>query len=625
MSTEVDEAVSGSTPGARPVPNATNRSAGPKWRAPKSLLTAPAAVYFAVFFIAPVALVAWYSFGFKPGIFGFHDNSKLSLDRYREALGGPFVGTFENTLLIAGIGTVLTLIIGLPFAYFIAVKASPRAKPILLGLVLVPFWCNFLVRTLGWQLVLAPDAILSHILQSTGLISAPLNIMYTRLAVQIGVVYNYLPLMILPLYVAFERLDPALREASKDLGANRFRTLTQVTLPLAMPGIATGVLLVFVPLMGDYITASVLGGAKGNMVGVLVASWFEAGSNWALGSAEAMLLILAILGTVVIGGAVALLVRWAIRRSRRVEIVPVSGRSDVVVAADELPGPSRFGSALGRVGVRLLRIWPILVYVFLFLPIAYIVVYSFNNGRLFLNWGGFGLNGYASALQTPEIMAAVGTSFKAAVGTAALATVLGSLAGLSLARHSGRWSKVFMAILALIMVTPEIMMAISELPWLVSLGVDHHISIFNNGIVRLVVSHSLFSTAVVAFIVRARMSGVDDALESAAADLYAPPFRRFYQITLPLMMPAVVAGALMSFTLSLDDVILSSFVSVEGQTPWPVYVFSAVRSGLRPNVASMATMMLIVTLVVMGLAALVLRRATGTSAKAVQAMTGADG
>jgi|APThiThiocy_cv2_1041547.scaffolds.fasta_scaffold02515_4 spermidine/putrescine transport system permease protein len=584
----------------------------------------PAAVYFAVFFIAPVALVAWYSFGFKPGIFGFHDNSVLSLDRYREALNGPFVATFENTLLIAGVGTVLTLIIGMPLAYFIAVKASPRSKPVLLGLVLVPFWCNFLVRTLGWQLVLSPDAIISHLLQSTGLISAPLNIMYTRAAVQIGVVYNYLPLMILPLYVAFERLDPALREASKDLGANRFRTLTQVTLPMAMPGIATGVLLVFVPLMGDYITASVLGGAKGNMVGVLVASWFEAGSNWALGSAEAMLLILAILGTVVIGGAISLIIRWAIRRRRRVELVAAGERVESSVPGEVNPGGSRFGSVIGRIGDVFLRVWPVLVYVFLFLPIAYIVAYSFNNGRLFLNWAGFGFNGYTSALQTPEITAAVATSFKAAIGTAVVATVLGSFAGLSLARHAGRWSKVFIAILALIMVTPEIMLAISELPWLVSLGVDHGISMFNNGIVRLVVSHSLFSTAVVAFIVRARMSGIDDTLESAAADLYAPPFRRFYQITLPLMMPAVVAGALMSFTLSLDDVILSSFVSVEGQTPWPVYVFSAVRSGLRPNIASMATMMLVVTLVVMGLAALVLRRATGSSAKAVQAMTGAD-
>lgn len=590
---------------------------------PTTALTLPVVAYLVAFFIAPVGLVAWYSFGFKPGVFGFHDNSKLSFDRYREALNGPFVETFENTLRIALIATVITLIISVPFAYYLAVKASPRLKPVLLALVLVPFWCNFLVRTLGWQLILSPDSTLSHVLQQVGLLGGPLDVLDTRMAVQIGVVYNYLPLMILPIFVTFERLDPALREASRDLGANRWRTLRQVTLPLAMPGIATGTLLVFVPLMGDYITASVLGGANGNMVGVLVASWFSAGSNWALGSAEAILLIVSILLTVVVASLLVMLTRWILRRRRSVSYIPPSDRTNA-----SAPPFSAFGGGGGRSRVLertselALRVWPWLVYLFLFLPIGYIVAYSFNNGRLMLSWSGFGLNGYSSALSDPHILSAVSTSLKAALGTAAFATVMGSLAGLYLARHPGRWASAVVVLLALVMVTPEIMLAVSELPWLVSLGVDHHLSWFNNGMVRLVVSHSLFSSAIVAFVVRARMSGVDQSLEEAAADLYAPPLRRFRQITLPAMMPGVVAGALMAFTLSLDDVILSSFVSVEGQTPWPVYIFSAVRSGLRPNVASMATLMLILTLVVVGIAWLVLRRGTGSSASALQTMTG---
>jgi spermidine/putrescine transport system permease protein len=138
--------------------------------------------------------------------------------------------------------------------------------------------------------------------------------------VLLGVVYNYLPLMILPLFVAFDRVGPALREASKDLGANRWRTFTQVTLPMARPGIAAGILLVFIPLMGDYITATVLGGARGTMVGQLVASQFQTAQNWALGSAMAVLLILVIAATVLVGAAIAYLVTWPLVRRRRLRL-----------------------------------------------------------------------------------------------------------------------------------------------------------------------------------------------------------------------------------------------------------------------------------------------------------------
>ena len=138
---------------------------------------------------------------------------------------------------------------------------------------------------------------------------------------QIGVVYNYLPLMIFPLFVALDRLDPALREASKDLGANRWKTFRQVTLPLAMPGIVAGLLLVFIPLTGDYITAAVLGGAKGNMVGALVASQFNTAQNWALGSAMAVILIMMILASVAIFAVLGLVARALIRRARQVDLV----------------------------------------------------------------------------------------------------------------------------------------------------------------------------------------------------------------------------------------------------------------------------------------------------------------
>ena len=277
-------------------------------RSPRFGLAVPAWVWLALFFIAPIAMVVWFSFGYKPGIFGTHANDVLSLDRYAEAMSPTFFATFQNTLWVGILGTLLCLLIGAPVAYWMAVKAPPARRGLLIALVMVPFWTNFLVRTLGWQVILSPEGWLSSLLQSTGLIDGPIDVLYTRTAVLIGVVYNYLPLMILPLYVAFDRVGTPLREASKDLGANGLRTFLQVTVPLARPGIIAGVLLVFIPLMGDYITATVLGGAQGNMIGQLVASQFGTAQNWALGSAMAVLLILVIMLT--IGAAAGIL--WLI-------------------------------------------------------------------------------------------------------------------------------------------------------------------------------------------------------------------------------------------------------------------------------------------------------------------------
>ena len=286
-------------------------------RNPRFGLAVPAWAWLLIFFVAPIGMVVWFSFGYKPGIFGTHANDVLSFDRYVEALSPTFFATFLNTLWIGVLGTLLCLVIGLPVAYWMAVKAPPSRRGLLLALVMVPFWTNFLVRTLGWQVILSPEGWLSHALQGIGLLDGPIDILYTRTAVLIGVVYNYLPLMILPLFVAFDRVGAPLREASKDLGASAVATFLRVTVPLARPGIIAGVLLVFIPLMGDYITATVLGGAQGNMIGQLVASQFGTAQNWALGSAMAVLLILVIMVTIGVAALILWLVSYPFRARNR--------------------------------------------------------------------------------------------------------------------------------------------------------------------------------------------------------------------------------------------------------------------------------------------------------------------
>jgi ABC-type spermidine/putrescine transport system permease subunit II len=271
---------------------------------------------------------------------------------------------------------------------------------------------------------------------------------------------------------------------------------------------------------------------------------------------------------------------------------------------------------------RSLALWSTLVFVFLFLPIIVIVIYSFNTGRLLVAWDGFGFDAYATMLNKPVIRDTVWVSIRTGFIASVIATLIGTLAGVALARRAGKWVPWFALLLILVTVTPEIVDAVALLPWLVFLGQDLGLGIFNDGIARLVIGHSLFSTAVVAYIVRSRLVGLDESLEEASADLYAPPLRTFWRITLPLAMPAVLAGALLSFTLSLDNTVVSAFIQVSGSTPWPVYVLSAVRSGLRPEIASVSTVMLLLTLAALALVALVLRRAGDSATQIARTMGG---
>ena len=267
-------------------------------------------------------------------------------------------------------------------------------------------------------------------------------------------------------------------------------------------------------------------------------------------------------------------------------------------------------------------VWGVIVMLFLFLPIIVIVIYSFNTGRLLVSWDGFGFDAFLTILEKPAIQSAVRVSLITAFIAAIIATALGTLAGIAMARHPGKWVWWFLGLLLLVSVTPEIVDAVALLPWLVLLGQDMGLSMFNDGIVRLSVGSSLFATAGVSYIVRARQVGMDAHREEASADLYAPPVTTFRRVTLALAMPAVLAGFLLAFTLSLDNTIIAAFVQVSGTTPWPVYVLSALRSGLRPEIAAVSTIMLVLTLVALALVALVLKRAGDSATQIARTMTG---
>jgi ABC-type spermidine/putrescine transport system permease subunit II len=270
-----------------------------------------------------------------------------------------------------------------------------------------------------------------------------------------------------------------------------------------------------------------------------------------------------------------------------------------------------------------LNAWGVLVLLFLFAPILVIVIYSFNTGRLLVSFDGFGFDAFLTILEKPAVQNAVRVSLITALISAIIATTLGTLAGIAMARHPGRWVWWFLGLLLMVSVTPEIVDAVALLPWFVTLGQDWGLTIFNDGLVRLSVGSSLFATAVVSYLVRARLVGQDVNLEEASGDLYATSFTTFRRVTLALAMPAVLAGFLLAFTLSLDNTVVAAFVQVSGTTPWPVYVLSAVRSGLRPEVAAVSTIMLVLTLIALAFVAVVLRRAGDSATDIARTMGGA--
>jgi spermidine/putrescine transport system permease protein len=272
-------------------------------------LVVPAMLWYLLLLIAPIVFVLVFSFGNRTRNGGY--TPAFTLDNYVAVLktGDPFLTSLELSIA----GTVLCLLIGLPLAYFIATRAR-RRKSLLIVLLVIPFWTSFLIRTYAWLLILGPEGIAGFVGDLTG--NGSFRILGTEPGVLIGLVYGYLPLMVFPLYVTLERMDRALVEASKDLGAARWATFRQVTLPIALPGLITGSILVFIPMMGEYVIPQMLGYGQVYGIGNLLYSRFLEARNWPSGSALGVVLILIML--VVVSFYV-----WFTNRGRTVRDVSV--------------------------------------------------------------------------------------------------------------------------------------------------------------------------------------------------------------------------------------------------------------------------------------------------------------
>ncbi|MBS0126888.1 ABC transporter permease [Thetidibacter halocola] len=257
------------------------------------LLVAPAGAWLLVMLVLPLSVVLIFSFGERAPAGGWVP--AFTLEQYANLPAR--LTAFQNTLTLAPLGTLAALIIAYPLAYQLAVRTDPKWKTILLVLVIVPFWTSILIRSYAWIFILGGQG-LPALLGVFGF--EGVRLIYTPFAVTVGIVYGYLPLMVFPIYVALDRLDKRLLEASSDLGARPLTTFLRVTLPMSISGIATGCMLVFILLMGEFLIPALLGGGKVFFVGNALVDLFLQSRNWAFGSAVAVMLILVMLVTVTI-------------------------------------------------------------------------------------------------------------------------------------------------------------------------------------------------------------------------------------------------------------------------------------------------------------------------------------
>jgi spermidine/putrescine transport system permease protein len=255
------------------------------------LLLAPSAFWFFMLLLLPLAVVIVYSVGVRAPTGGYQ--AAFTFDNY---LNLPARwAAFRNTLVLAPSGTLICLLIGYPLAYYLAVKSNPRSRLLLLILVIVPFWTSFLIRTYAWMFILGSRGI-PALLEWVGI--PDVRLINTPLAVLVGIVYGYLPLIVFPIYVSLEKLDKRLLEASADLGGSPLGTFRQITFPLSAPGVITGCMLVFILLMGEYLIPQMLGGGKVFFIGNALVDLFLQSLNWPFGCACAMALVVVMVVTV---------------------------------------------------------------------------------------------------------------------------------------------------------------------------------------------------------------------------------------------------------------------------------------------------------------------------------------
>ena len=509
-----------------------------------------------------------------------------TIANYASVFGSATVQVLAlRTVLISASSALGATIVAYPLAYYISRRLS-RGKTLASLLVVIPLSISLLMRIFAWRVILDEHGVLNTVLVDTGILSAPSSaFLYTRFSVILVLTSVAIPYVFVAAYAAIERVPFSLIEAAQDNGASPLRAFATIIWPLTRQGTAIGIALAFLAAMGDYVTPSMVGGMNGTTLGMVISSEFGFAGNWPLGAAMAVYILIIVI-------AILVLLFWLMRSKG------VLSEVDVVVPApvaiwNELSTAQRFG----RVAVRARLLLP---YMVMYTPLVVIMLFSFNDSSVqSLPLKGFTMRWYGAILSDSGMLEAVARSLLLASITTLIGVVAGTAFSFTFVSSKGRASTAGENLLALPLAVPGVVLGISMVMAASAVGIPP-------GMGRLVLGHVVFVMPVIMLIILARLRRVDPSFASASRDLGANAWTTFWKIQLPMIRGAIIGGALLGFTMSIDEVIVTLFLGGD-QPTLPVYVWDQTRFGFTPAVNAIFTCIGIFTLILVFFAQLLIR------------------
>ncbi|WP_036259562.1 ABC transporter permease subunit [Mesorhizobium sp. WSM3224] len=522
----------------------------------------------------------------------------FSVTNYYKFFSQPAnVRVLFQTIEVSVLATGMCLIVGYPTAYLI-VTASKRVRLTLIALVIIPYLTSGLARTYAWIVILGDRGVINNLLLHLGVIHSPLPLIYNRTAVYIGMVHIMLPLMILPLVSAMMGIDRSLMAAARSMGARPLAAFWRVFFPLSLPGVRSGSLLVFVFCLGFYITPAALGGLRDAMLSTFIAAQVTSSFEISKIATSAFILlaiavaVLSMLGLNLAGAqgraATSAPRSWVVRlpifamRKHYFSEFPNRYRAKLwTTQLYQAGGNSRLSNIVGAVFV-------LIVMVYLLSPGLIVVIMSFSAGT-FLEFppSGVSLQWYRSFFGDPSWNGAAWTSIQIGIAVAILSTVVGTLAAYGLNRTHPR----LRGFLTMTILTPV------TIPVIV-VGIATYLGLVNLGLIGsktgIVLAQSLGAIGIVVVIVSATLANLDRTLEQAAKSMRAGPLQTFLRVTLPLIRPGVIGGAVFAFLHSFDEVVITSLVSGYSIRTLPLKMWENIRNQIDPTIAAVASLLMLV-------------------------------